>query len=161
MLMMPYLERDGLIPGPVRSQIRNLWSGATEEALVVGMMRACDVAVKHLAKHFLDGSFEEATVQVTARLAEMKSQDVAGFGSQAYDDGARAIQLLTDAMTRRGSLRLPEDLASAEKVYPAFNAALIALLFDLAERYGISPTRAAGNLGQEISTITPRLDSPK
>lgn len=128
---------------------------------MVGMMRACDVAIKHLAKHFLGGSLKEARFDVAARLAEMKPQDMAGFGPEAYDDGARAIQLMTEAMTRRGRIHLPEDLAATERVFPAFNTALVALLFDLAERYGISPTRAAGNLGQEISTITPQPDSLK
>jgi hypothetical protein len=156
MLMMPYLERGELVPGPVRSQIQQLWSDATEEGLVVGMMRACDVAIKHLAKHFLGGSLEEATVAVAARLTEMKPQDVAGFGPNAYDEGARAVQAMTEAMIRRGPIHLTEDLAATKRAFPAFNLVLIALVFELAERYGITPTRAAGNLGQEISTITPR-----
>jgi hypothetical protein len=156
MLMMPYLEREEPVPGAVRSRIQQLWVDATEEALTVGMMRACDVAIKHLAKHFLAGSLKEVTVEVAARLAEMKPEDVAGFGREAYDDGARAVQLMTEAMIRRGPINLPEDLASANRVFLAFSAVLVALLFDLAERYGISPTRAAGNLGQEISTIIPR-----
>ena len=161
MLMMPYLERGELVPGPVRSRIQQLWVDATEEALMGGMMRACDVAIKHLAKHFLGGSLNEATVEVAARLAEMKPEDAAGFGPEAYDDGARAIQLMTEAMIRRGPINRPEDLASANRLFLAFNAVLVALLFHLAERYGISPPRAAGNLGQEISTITPRRDSPE
>lgn len=160
MLMMPYLERGELVPGPVRSRIQRLWSGATEEALVVGMMRACDVAIKHLAKHFLGGSLKEAAINVAARLAQMQSHDAGGFGPVAYDDGARAIRHMTEAMTRHGRIHLPEDLADTNRVFPAFNVALVAMLFELAERYGISPTRAAGNLGQEISTIVPRPDPP-
>lgn len=161
MLMMPYLERGELVPGQVRSRIQRLWRDATEEALVVGVMRACDVAIKHLANHFLGGSLKEAAVKVAERLAQMKPQDVTGFGPTAYDDGATAIQLMTEAMTRRGPIQLPEDLADTKRVFPAFNVVLVALLFDLAKRYEISPTRAAGNLGQEISTITPQPESPE
>lgn len=85
----------------------------------------------------------------------MKPQDVADFGPNAYDEGARAVQAMTEAMIRRGPIHLTEDLAATKWAFPAFNLVLIALLFGLAERYGITPTRAAGNLGQEISTITP------
>lgn len=159
MLMMPYLETGQLVPGPVRSQIQHLWGDGSEEALVVGVMRACDVAIKHLAKHFLDGSLNEAAVEAAARLSEMKPRDLGGFGPEAYDDGARVTQLMTEAMIRSGPLRLPDDLRSTRRILLAFNATLVALLFDLAERYGISPTRAAGNLGQEISTINPKPDS--
>lgn len=63
---------------------------------------------------------------------------------------------MTEAMMRPGPIDLPEDLATTKRAFPAFNIALIALLFELAVRYGITPTRAAGNLGQEISTIIPR-----
>lgn len=159
MIMMPYLEGGELVPGSERGRIQHLWANAPEHALVIGMMRACDVAIKHLANHFLGGSLNEATAVTAARLAHAKSEDLAGFGPSAYEDGALAVRLMAEAMDRRGPIDFPVDL-STKRVFLAFNAVLVALLFDLAERYGISPTRAAGNLGQEISTIRPKRGSP-
>lgn len=155
MLMMPHLEREELVPGPVRSRIQSLYADATEESLIVGMMRACDVAVKHLSKHFFDGALDGAATQAQMRLATIKSDDLATLGPEAYEDGARAIHLVTDAMIRNGPLSL-EEFQTSKRVLLAFTAVLIALLFELAEMYGIPPARAAAQLGLEISTITPR-----
>jgi hypothetical protein len=160
MLMIPHMERREPVPGRTQSRIRQLWADATEEALTVGMMRACDVAIKHLARHFLDGSLNEASATVTAKLAAMRTHDVAGFGPQAYDDGSRAVQCMAEAMIQQGAINLPDDLAAPRRILLAFNAALVALLFELAERYEIPQTRAVGNLGQEISTIVPRQAPP-
>lgn len=156
MLMIPYLERGDLVPGPIHSRVRDLYSGATEESLVVGMMRACDVAVKHLSRHFSDGDLERAAVDVQATLDQVRSADLAGFGHRAYDDGSRAIELMTEAMVQRGSIRFLDEFETVERTYLALNAFLIALLLSLAGKYGIPPSRAAAQLGQEISTIIPK-----
>jgi hypothetical protein len=155
-LMMPYLERGTLVPGSVRSEIQALYTDATQEVLVVGMMRACDVALKHLSKHFLGGSLTNAALEAGSMIDRMRHDDIAGLGSEAYDDGTRAVQLMADAMVSRGRLNLLEEFQTSQRVLLAFNAVLIALLFELANRYGIAPSKAANQLGREISTITPR-----
>lgn len=156
MLMMPHLARGELVPGPVRSRIQGLYANATEESLVVGVMRACDVAMKHLSKHFFHGALDEAAADVQSTLARIKSDDLADLGPEAYEDGARAIQLMTEAMIRNDTMNFVEVLPTSKRLVLAFTAALIALLFGLASRYEIPPARAAANLGQEISTIRPK-----
>ena len=155
-LMMPYLERGTLVPGSVRSEIQALYADATEEVLVVGMMRACDVALKHLANHFLGDSFTDAALEAGSMIDRMRSDDIAGLGARAYDDGVRAAQLMADAMISRGTLDLLEELETSQRVLFSFNAVLFALLFILADRYEIAPSAAANQLGREISTITYR-----
>ncbi len=155
-LMLPYVESGEPIPGAVQSELRKIYRDATGEAFVVGMMRACDVAVKHLAKHFLSGALDHAAAVVGASLAKIGSDDAAGLGSTAYEDGAHAIRLMTEAMAGNRSGNFLEELQTSRRLHLAFNAVLIALLFELAGRYGIPPSRAAARLGQEISTITPK-----
>lgn len=155
-LMMPYLEQGRLVPGSVRSEIQALYADATEEVLVVGMMRACDVALKHLANHFLGDSLTDAGLEAGSMIDRMRSDDIAGLGARAYDDGVRAAQLMADAMISRGTLDLLEELETSQRVLLAFNAVLFALLFILADRYEIAPSAAANQLGREISTITSR-----
>lgn len=157
MLVLPYIERRELVPGPAQVRIRDIWSDATDESLVMGHMRACDVAIKHLARHFCDGSLQEASEIVVRMLLALRADDAAGLGAVAYDDGVRGIRLMVDAMARHGPIAFP-DLASAKLLLPAYNAVLLALLFELARQYGIAPARAAGQLGQEIGTINPAYD---
>lgn len=155
-LMMPYLEQGRLVPGSVRSEIQALYTDATEEVLVVGMMRACDVALKHLAKHFWGDSLTDAALEAGSMIDRMRPDDIAGLGARAYDDGVRAVQLMAEAMVSRGTLNPLEELQTSKRVLLAFNAVILALLFILADRYEIAPSSAANQLGREILTITHR-----
>lgn len=155
-LVMPYMEQGMFVPGEVQAEIRAIYADATEEALGVGLMRACDVALKHLARHFCGDSLESAADAVVSTIARLTTDDAAGFGSQAYADGAKAVALMAEAMIREQSISLMEEFHSVRRIILAFNAVLYALIAELATRYNISRSNAANRLGREISTIRPR-----
>lgn len=156
-LAMPYVERGELVPSQVHTDIRTIiYPEPDGHALMAGPMFASDVAIKHLSKHFLHSSLPNAAKVTVRTLDSLKPADLAGFGQQAYEDGAKAVVLLTDAMVGSGHVDWSAHFGEPKDVIIAFIAVLFALLVSLATRYRKPWEWAALQLCREINTVTPR-----
>lgn len=155
-LVMPYVERGVLVPGEVHADVRRLYAEPDGEALMLGPMRASDVAIKHLSKHFLHNSLTDAAGETVKVLERLKPTDLAGYGERAYDDGAKAVVLMANAMVANAPVVWSTEFESPKDLILAFNAVLLALLVGLAGRYRRPWEWAALQLTKEITTVTPR-----
>jgi hypothetical protein len=158
-LTMPYLAKNQPIPAPVVADIRTLLIELGADGIVVGAMKACDVAIKRLA-NTTDRSLPDAGVEIGEILDRLQTEDRLDYGSQAYDDAKQCAVVMTEAMVARGQADFSpifdrNDPEIHLKAFRAWTALLVSIILMLGVLYGIGATEASRRLNLEIATITP------
>lgn len=158
--MMPAVERNQPVPPGAVRDVRSLLASLGGDAMVIGAMRACDVAIKRLAISS-DRSLTEAGQEIGDILERIKTEDRLDYGSAAYDDAKRCAVIMTDAMIHhgRGDFSTVFDVNDpnvALSAFRAWTALLVAIILVLAVFHAMSVAEASRRLALEIATIEPR-----
>ena len=154
---MPAIERNQPLPPQIAQDMRSLLVDLGGDAMVIGAMKACDVAIKRLTLSS-DRSLTEAGEQIGEILDRIRGEDRFGFGPAAYDDGKRCAVIMTEAMVGDGrgdfsSVFNVNDPNVTLNAFRAWVALLAAMILTLSVFHSMSVSEASRTLALEVATI--------
>ncbi len=161
---MPAVERNQPVPPKVANDMRALLGDLGADAMVIGAMKACDVAIKRLAISS-DRPVTEAGEHIGAILDRIKGEDRMGLGSAAYEDAKRCAVIMTEAMGRGGggdfsTVFDASDPKVAHHAFRAWAALLVAIVLTLSAFHAMTISEACRRLALEVATIVPTVGPP-
>lgn len=154
-LMVPYAEKGQKVSGKTRDNVFELMLEDGELSapeMVLGLMRAAEVALVHLSTHVLKNSLNESAEVVAAGLEDEKPRDPLDFGDQAYEDGRVFVSRLAKVLTDKSKDSFKDEFED-DLLRGAFGvlAVLMQLLLQLANGYQQPPSWVAQKLALDIA----------